>query len=163
MKRILISLLSFCLLSCYNNASKKNGLINTPIPDFNILLMDSMTHINTNKIPAGNPIIFLFFSPDCPYCKAQTEEIAANMNSFSDVKFYIISTFPFTEIRDYSNKYQLYKYQNVIVGQDYAFYFGNHFKPQGIPYMVIYTKEKKLKKILLGKIDANKIKEYIAN
>ncbi|HEX9512833.1 MAG TPA: thioredoxin fold domain-containing protein [Puia sp.] len=159
MKNIAILLLLASLSGCLGKAHEKTGLEGKPLPSFNLFLMDSTTYFNTNSIPTGKPIALFYFSPSCPYCRAQTEEIVEHMKKLKDINFYIFTTAPFTELKSFYDYYQLKKYPNVTVGLDYTSFFGNYFKAQGVPYMAIYNNNKRLKQVLVGKTEISVIKD----
>jgi len=165
MKRTIIVVLSLCLLSCHWNYRRpiKTGLEGTELPSFNILLSDSTTRINTASIPEGKSIVMLFFSPQCPYCRAEMASIMKNIGTMGGIRFYIFTNFPFEQFKTFAEHYQFDKYANIVAGQDYTNFFMQHFKPSGIPYTAIYTKDKKLNQAFMGLIPADQIKSVAEN
>jgi thiol-disulfide isomerase/thioredoxin len=161
MKYITILVLASCLAGCFGRKPEKTGLEGKPMPAFNLLLMDSTTRINTSSFPSGEPIVMFFFSPYCPYCRAQTEDIIANMKSFTNIRFYMLTNLPLSQLKHYYNHYRLDKYPNIVVAQDYNSYFVNYFKVTGVPYMAIYSKDKQLKQVLIGKVGTDLIKDIV--
>jgi protein-disulfide isomerase len=161
MKTISLLMLVIYLSGCAGGSSEKKVPEGTLLPSFNILLTDSNSKFNADSIPVGKPIVLFFFSPACPYCRAQTEEIVQNMPSFENAKIYIITNFPFPDLMKYYNRYQLKNYRNITVGQDYTSYFIHYFKPSGVPYMAVYTKNKQLKQTFTGRVSIDKIKSLI--
>jgi protein-disulfide isomerase len=160
MKNILIPLLLTAISSCSNNPSAlKTDLEGKSLPSFNFLLMDSTTQMNTNSIPYGKPFVLFFFSPYCPYCRAQTEQMIADMNVLSNIQFYFLSPFPFAPVKKYYAHYGLKKYANIILGQDYKNYIGSYFNANEVPYMALYDKEKRLKKVYIGNVGTGVIKD----
>jgi thiol-disulfide isomerase/thioredoxin len=147
------------LFGCINSPSVKSKLAGEALPSFNLLLIDSVTGFNTNNIPSGNAIVLYYFTPVCPFCRAQTEEIITEMKSLANIRFYFLTTFPFGKLKRYYDHYELKKYPNITVGQDYKYYFENHFKAQQVPYMVIYNKNKQLKNVVIGKVNISVIKK----
>lgn len=159
MKKIVIFSLLIYLCSCNERPPLKTGLEGKPLPSFNLLLNDSSTYLNTSDIPAGKPVVLFYFSPRCPYCRAQMDEIVGDISSLKDIRFYIFTTWPFSEMKRFYNHYQLQKYSNVTVGVDYKNYFLDHFKADAVPYIALYWKDKTLDKAFMGKIDVSQIKE----
>jgi thiol-disulfide isomerase/thioredoxin len=146
--------------SCFqNHKSLKTGLEGKPIPAFNLLLMDSITKINTQNISTNQPIVFFFVSPYCPYCKSQTEEIVNNLEALSKIRFYIISTFPYKPFKQYFDFFKLGSFTNVTVGRDYESFFPTYFQVTSIPYIAVYSKEKILKRVLIGKVPSNLLRD----
>lgn len=159
MKQISLLFIIVCLAGCFGATPEKNGLEGKPLPAFNILLTDSITWFNTNAIPAGKPVALFYFSPFCPYCRAQTEEIIDDINKLKDIQFYFVTTFSYSLMKQYYNKYQLSKYPNITMGVDTGHFVQNYFKPAGLPFMAIYGKDKKLNKSFLGKIYTNQLQK----
>ena len=104
-----ITLLAF-LCGCSGQVPKKTGLEGKLLPSFNLLLLDSSTNFNTSSIPSGKLIILLYFSPECPFCCAEIDEITDHIQSFKDVRFYIISNFSLGDLKQYSGHQGLNKY-----------------------------------------------------
>jgi hypothetical protein len=157
-------LFTIAFYACKDNKNTlKTGLEGKLMPRLNILLMDSTTRLNTSDIPKGKETILLFISPYCPYCKAQTEEIISHIKSLSDIDIYFLTTFPYESIKEFYNHYQLNKYSNITVGQNYDSNFPNYFKVKQIPYMAVYGKDKRLKQVFMGKVKANKLKDVSLN
>ena len=148
--------------SCTNRPNiVDTGLEGKPIPSFNLRLMDSTTTLNTTEIPSKDPIVFIYFSPICPYCRLQTEEMIANIQTLSKIKLVMISNFSFNSIKQFYNNYKLSNYSNITVGQDYEKYFSSHFNAEGVPFTAIYDKNGILQKALLGKIKPEIIKNIV--
>ena len=148
------------LAGCFNHQPTiKTGFEGKPMPSFNLLLMDSTTLFNTSTIPEGKPIVFFLLNPVCPYCRAETEDMINDMKSLSNIRFYLFSNFSFDMIKQFYDHYQLNKYPNIVVGQDYTAYFGDYYKAPGVPYIAFYRKDKRLNEVLMGKIEINTIKE----
>ncbi|OQP65374.1 hypothetical protein A3860_17050 [Niastella vici] len=160
MKKIVLLLLLVWLTGCSERKpAVVTGLEGKTLPSFNFLLMDS-TQVNTSNIDNGKPAVIFIFSPYCPYCRAQTEAIINDIQSVRNINFYLLSGFPYNLIKDYYNHYQLKKYSNITVGQDYSDFLGNYYKAPGVPYIAIY-KSKKLKQVLMGNVSINVIRNII--
>ena len=147
------------LAGCYSREPEKTGKEGKPIPEFNLLLTDSTTWLNIGKSPTTNPIVLFYFSPVCPYCKAQTKEIIEDMDKLKDIQFYFISSFPTPMLKAYIKEYKLAQYPNITTGMDTANAMGDYFEIVGVPYIAIYGKDKKLKKSFMGgKLYSSQIK-----
>jgi len=126
-----------------------------------MILKDSITHFNTSQIPLGQSFIVLCFSPYCPYCRAEIDDIIKNINKFKSTKVYLITSFPISDMILFYEDYHLSKYKNILIAQDYKNAFLQYYNIKGIPYTAVYNEQKKLKSALLGKSDATEIKEII--
>jgi thiol-disulfide isomerase/thioredoxin len=154
-----IAFIFICLTSCFGVEPHKTGKEGKSFPEFDILLTDSTTRLNTRSIVAGKPIALFYFSPYCPYCMAQTKEIIEEMDELKDIQFYFVTIFPPSTLKDFNKRYQLAKYPNITVGVDPKQFIRNYFEITGIPFMAIYGKEKKLNNAFRGEITAAQLKK----
>jgi len=159
MKRLFFLLTLLSLVGCYHAVPEKTGLEGKPLPEFSLLLTDSSTYFNTRGIPSGNPVVLFYFSPQCPYCRAQMGEIIENIHSLKNIRFYIFTDWSFPDMKAFYVHYQLNSYPNIIMGVDYANFFEGYFKVRGVPYIAIYGKNKLLKEAFNGKVDISQIKD----
>ena len=157
MKHISLFFTIVCLAGCFGSPPEKNDLEGKPLPVFNLLLADSSTWFNTSYVPDGKPIALFLFSPQCPYCRAQTKEIIEDMDKLKNIHFYFITSFPFPEMKRFVDEYRLTKYSNITTGFDTAFFTGNYYEATSVPYIAIYGKDKKLKKSFVGMIYSKQI------
>lgn len=159
MKQFLFLLIVASLAGCFGATPEKTGKEGQPIPEFSVLLLDSTTWLNTHNIPKGKSFVLFYFSPFCPHCKEQTQEIVEEMDNLKDIQFYFISNFPIKTLKPYYKINELSKYPNIVTALDTSHLMANYFRSPGVPYMAIYNKDKKLNKTFLGKINGNQIKQ----
>jgi thioredoxin-related protein len=138
------------------------GFEGKPLPAFNLLQMDSTTRLNTSSIPTGKPIVLFLFSPYCPYCRAQTEDMVKHIKKMEDIQVYMLSAFPFSTLKDYYDQYHLSQYPNITMVQDYESYFANYYKAPGVPFIAIYNKDKMLKEVLMGNVGVKSIASAVS-
>lgn len=162
MKKIsTLIILTLLLLGCIDTEEKKTGLEGKLMPSFNLLLMDSTSRLNTDSLPSGKPILLFFFSPDCPHCREQTEEIISNAKLIKNIRFYMVSNSTFGQLKSFYNRYHLYKYSDITVGQDYNSSLVTYFGITSVPYMALYNKYKQLIKIFKRKTEPNMITNMV--
>lgn len=164
MKKVFIALSVIAASSCnHSMPSVKTGFEGKPMPEFRLLMNDSVTYLNTASIPTGKPVVLLYFSPNCPYCRAEINGILKNIESLKDIRFYFFATWPVKEIKAFSTYYHLDKYPNIEIGQDCKGFFLNHFKVTRVPYTAIFKKDKRLNEVFMGKVEPEQIKEVAEN
>lgn len=146
-------------VACYGKKPEHTGKEGLLLPSFSILLPDSMTWINTNTIKPGKPMVFLFFGPHCSFSKAQMQDIIDNAGKLKSIQFYAITPFPFHQMKEFYETYNLKDYSNIITGIDPYNFFGNYMEVRAVPYIAIYAKDKKLVKAFRGKIDISELEE----
>ena len=162
MKNTLILILVITLAGCFGKEPEKTGHEGKALPSFKLILQDSTTYFDTKNIPEGKPVVLFLFGPHCPYSRAQMEEILNNMQTLKNIQFYMFTTWSFSDLKKIANYYQLKKYPNIVTGIDYTNFFSHYFAADGVPYMAIYGKDKRLREAFIGKIDSKQIKS-VAN
>jgi len=159
MKIVLMSILVL-LGSCNDKKPVNTGLEGKPMPSFNLILLDNKSVINTTDIPSGQPLVFFLFSPHCPYSKKQMDNIMANINELKNVHIYIITPFPYNDMKTAYEKYQIPEHQSLTMAIDQNNFFGHFMGAYGFPYLAIYDKKKVLVKAFLGETDSQIIKRF---
>jgi hypothetical protein len=121
------------------------------IPSFSLLLADSMTHLSTKEIPDGKPFIVVGFSPYCPHCQGEIQDIIHHIGQFKETHFYLVTSFPVSDVKKFYNRFQLDKYPNITVGSDSTNTFLSYFNWHKIPYTAIYDGKKRLAQTIAGR------------
>lgn len=134
MKQISLFLITATLAGCFGAEPQKTGKEGKLLPDFSILLTDSTTWLHSRDIPENKPFALFIFSPNCPYCKAQTKKIIEDRDLLGDIHFYFISRFPLLDVKTYSKEFQLDKQPNITVGLDSARFVTDYLEVPGFPF-----------------------------
>jgi len=148
-----------CATGCTTKEPEQTGQEDKPLPVFDLLLTDSSTHISTSSMQPGQPVVLFYFGPNCPYSRAQMDGIIEHISLLKDIKFCVFTDWPFTEMKSFYKHYQLEKYSNMVVGNDYKSFFRSYFKVKGVPYMAIYGKNMRLNQAFKGKMSEKQIYE----
>lgn len=158
--KFIISIVTIVFMGgCYSKAiPEKTGQEGNLLPSFNVQLIDSTTYINTGNIETGKPVALFYFSPECPHCRSQMEEIIEDMDRLKSIQFYLLTSYSVSDMKHFSSEYRLSSYPNIIVGKDTANFLLKYFAMPGVPYMAIYGKDKKLHKAFVGKIYSQQLK-----
>lgn len=151
------------LVGCYSKAPNKTGFEKKPLPDFKLLLLDSISYVNTESMSIGKPFTVVYVGTHCPYSKAQIEEMIENIDELKKLQIYIITADPFGEMKNFAKQYQLQKYKNIVVGVDQKDAFCNYYKITGIPFTALYGKDKLLKQAFSGRVSSGVIKKELLN
>jgi len=149
--------LTICCILVVIGCQERKGADIGHLPSLDLLLSDSLTHVNTGDVKKGRPVALLYFSPDCEHCQKETKSILHHMDSLHNVQFYFITNDSLDRIRIFKSVFHLDNYTNITVGWDNQFQFPRQFKDAAPPYLVMY--DRKLKKIAVfnGEVEADKI------
>ncbi len=159
----LFLLVGWTLFTAFTTPSTpKTGLEGRLLPSFDLLLADSVTHLNTANIPTGKPIVIIGFSPFCKHCQAETEAIIKHIKTFENCRIYYITPYPFNQLKLFYDHYKLGQYSNITTGRDVNNAFFAYFKSTSTPYTVILDPQKRVKLVLVGQVDEVKLAKAIA-
>jgi len=158
---ITIILLPVLLISCLEHAPIKTGFEGKKLPTFKFLLTDSTSILSTDSIKNGRSFILLYFSPNCPYCRAQIRDILKHDQQLQKTDFYFLTNYTCSEIKPMIEEFQLDKYKNITIAIDPNGDFVKYFFIPNIPYLAIYDKEKKLKQVYVGRTNFNEISKLL--
>lgn len=161
MKTIVVMTLVACLVGCLEHPPIKTGFEGKKLPSFSFMLSDSLSHFSTDSIKSGSSFIVFYFSPYCPYCRAQIRDIVKNEESLKGVNFYFLTNYSCTEIRPMIKEFDLDRFKNITIAIDSSSAFVSYFYIPNIPYLAIYDKEKRLKQVYVGRTDIKKMKALL--
>src|SRR5687767_7467677 len=80
----------------------KTGMEGKPLPEFAIQLLDSVSYLHSKDIPDGKKLIVFYYSPTCPYCRAQMRDMTNNMEKFKNEQLYILTDANLSSIKDFA-------------------------------------------------------------
>ena len=131
------------------------------IPPFKLLLTDSSTYVTKDDLGKKKPVMIMLFSPDCDHCKHETEDIIKNIDAFKKVEIVMSTTNPFDKMVDFYNKYDLKRFDNIIVGKDVSYFFPVFYDIRSLPFLAFYNKKKELISVFSGALPVARVIEEI--
>jgi len=140
----------------------KTGLEGRLLPSFSLLLVDSITKLNTGDITEGSPFVVIGFSPFCKHCQAETRDIIAHIKELKKTRIYYVTPSPFAEIKAFYHHFKLAQYPNITIGRDTANFFMPYFKVTGVPYTMVFDSKKRLRQVLLTEANIDKLVRLVA-
>jgi Methylamine utilisation protein MauE len=135
----------------------KTGMEGRLLPSFDLLLADSLTHLNTADIPTGQPFIVIGFSPWCIHCQAETRNIIKHIQQFKNTRIYYVTDYPFGDMKTFYTYFKMARYPNITMGHDVKGYFFSYFKASSIPYAAVFDAKKRLRQVVTGEADAGNL------
>jgi thioredoxin-related protein len=165
MRRIIFSVLFSAL--CFAGFTQNDSLPEAPYkrfpaaPPFKLLLTDSSTYFTKDGLAKKKAIMIMLFSPDCEHCQHKTEEIIKHIDAFEKVQIVMSTTLPFDKMLAYYNKYDLKRFDNIIMGKDISYLLPTFYNIRNLPFLAFYNKKKELISVFEGALPIEKIIEEI--
>ena len=158
MKKILLFAIFVSILACRHRAVNP---YDPNLPGISMLLMDSVTRIHTADIPEGEPIVFIYFQPDCIHCQEETTAILQDIASLKAVRIYMLTPSFRPVLRHFYEYYKLAGYTNIKVGVDEGMRFYTYFNARKIPFLAVYNKDRQLIKAHAGTFSVDNLLKFI--
>ena len=135
------------LFSISNINAQKTEPVKT-IPHYKLLKQDS-TYITDANLKKGQPVMIIYFSPDCSHCQRLTyefkeeftKEAKKKVNTLSHVQIVMATWTQFKEIQVFYRDFGLNKYPNITVGTEgTTMMLQRIYQVKTTPYIAIYSK-----------------------
>lgn len=138
----------------------KTGMEGKPIPPFVIQLLDSCSFIHSEEIANDKKMVLFFFSPYCPYCRAQMRDMVNNIEKFKDEQLYILTNADLKSAKSFADYFKLKQLNNVIVGRDTGNIVLSAYGLSTVPFTAYYDKNKQLKSAYTGRLNAHALFQF---
>ncbi|MEO5946203.1 MAG: redoxin domain-containing protein [Chitinophagaceae bacterium] len=164
MKQIIL-LFGFIAISLFSSAQGDSTLSPSErfrlFPQAKFLLSDSVTYFTKADLKKNKPAMMMVFNPECEHCQHETEELTKNIDKFKGIQIVMSSMVTITEIKGFIEKYQLSKYDNIIVGKDVSYFLPAYYQFNNLPFLAFYDKKQKLISTFSGSMKIDDIlKEF---
>src|SRR4051812_12438903 len=138
----------------------KTGLEGKSIPAFSIQLLDSTSYIHSEAIAGDKKLVVFFFSPTCPYCRAQMRDMVNNIEKFKDEQLYVLTNADLTSTKAFADYFKLNGLNNVIVGRDTGSVVLKTYRLRTVPFTAYYDKNKQLKAAYAGRMSSKSLFQF---
>ena len=151
----------FCACREKHLTEAKTGKEGEQMPDF-IVQTDSSSFIHTRERITEKATVLFYFSPGCPYCRAQLRSMRAEMKQMEDVKFYMVSNAGLPEIREIQKQYKLTGLNNVVIGRDTGYTIASYYRVSIVPFTAIYKADKTMLSAYRGQMPAGQLRAILS-
>ena len=142
MKKLLILLLiSYSITATAQESHQPTYLRFPTIPPFELLSVDSVTTITKADLKKNQPLMLMFFSPDCDHCQHQMQDLLKEMESFKKIQIVMATYQPFDMMKDFYKKYGLSTFSNIRIGRDTKYFLPPYYQMMNLPYLALYDKK----------------------
>jgi thioredoxin-related protein len=122
------------------------------IPAFNIYTAPDSTSFSNKNLKKNQPLIIMFFSPDCDHCQKETKELLAYKKELKDIQILMASPASYEAVKTFYKEYNLSEMHNVKAGQDVNYTLGRIYQLKTFPSIFVYGHNGKLAKAFIGNI-----------
>ncbi|HTE27144.1 thioredoxin domain-containing protein [Flavitalea sp.] len=141
---------SFLSVSGQNTESK-------PLAPFDITLINNK-NLRAFELKKNEPVMLMYFSPDCDHCKELTTEILKSAKTFGTKQLIMVTYFPISEVKKFANDLSIQNYPNIKVGTEgMTLVVQKHYNIRTFPFVVLYNKSGKLAKMFREQAPAKDI------
>jgi thioredoxin-related protein len=146
MKKLLL-LFSLILAAECSQAQNRPNIEN--IPPFHILKTDS-TYFTPANLKKNQPVMIIYFSPDCSHCQHLMYEMKPKMKQFGNTQIVMVTFMEpsmLIALKNFYRDFDLAKYPNVTVGTEgHTYVVQRYYQVKTTPYIAIYNRNGKLVK-----------------
>lgn len=143
MKRLSLFFSLIVIAACSCAQSK----VPTALPPYHILTVDS-TYATPANLKKNEPVMVIYFQPDCGHCQRLMYEMKPVMKDFKHVQVVMI-TFaePLKATQVFYRDFNLAKYPNFTVGTEgHSITVLRYYNVQMTPFIALYNKQHQLVK-----------------
>lgn len=111
------------------------------VPPFR-MMQSSGKVFKAEDLPIGNPIIIIYFSPECDHCEKLVKEVDSRQKSLQKASIVFLTYLSLESVSKFENQNHFLKNKNIYTGTEInTFYFKNYYNIDEIPFVALYTKE----------------------
>src|SRR4030088_3180872 len=114
------------------------------IPPLKLMPIGSTTLFTKDQLKKNKPVLIILFSPDCEHCQHETEDLIKNIDHFKKVQIVMATMMPFEQMTAFYDRYDLKRFNNIIVGKDIYYLLPSFYKVRFLPFLAMYDKKGKL-------------------
>ena len=127
------------------------------LPPLKLFLTDSSSYFTKNDFKKKTNVLIMLFNPECDHCQHETEEIINHIDQFRNVQIIMVTMMPFDAMKSFYQKYELSKYENIVVGQDQKFFLIPYYSVSNLPFLAFYDKKGNLISVFEGSMPIEKV------
>jgi hypothetical protein len=111
------------------------------IPPFNIQLVNGQQYKSTD-LQKDQPLMIVYFDPDCDHCHEFSNELLKQINLFKDVQIVMITYVPLNQVKTYMAGSELGKQPGIKVGTEGTTFIVRYFYDVvQFPYVALHAKD----------------------
>jgi cytochrome oxidase Cu insertion factor (SCO1/SenC/PrrC family) len=110
------------------------------IPDFDLIQIDG-SHLKASNLLKGQPLMIVYFDPDCDHCVMFITELLQKMDAFKNVQIVMVTYVPVRTVRNFVNNMGISKFTGIKIGTEGSnFIVRYHYDVVQFPYLALHDK-----------------------
>lgn len=131
------------------------------LPAFQIHTVPDSTIFKSEELKKNEPVIIMFFSPDCDHCQKETKELLAYKEELKNLQIVMVSHLEYNAIKTFYYDYNIASMPNIKIGHDKDFALSLQYRPKTYPGIYIYNAKGELAKAFVGNVGVPAILDAI--
>jgi thioredoxin-related protein len=128
-------------------------------PPVKLLMPDSVSFFTQKDLTKKTPVMLMLFNPQCEHCRHETEELIKNIDKFKNIQVIMTTSMAFDSMLAFREKYQLARYENIVVAQDTHYFLFSYYLNHSLPFLAFYNKKKELISVFEGSLPISAVLE----
>jgi len=128
-------------------------------PQISLRLPDSTSFFTREDLPKKKQVLLMLFNPECSHCQHETEELVKDIDKFKDIEILMVTSMQFDSMLSFRAKYQLDKYDNIVMAHDDNFFLITYFQIRNLPFLAFFNKKRELIDVFEGGLPMDLILE----
>lgn len=120
------------------------------LPNFIIRKVPDCTAFTNEALRKNEPVVIIFFSPDCDHCQRETKELLAYKKELEGIQIVMASPAAYTMVKDFYKDYNIASMPGITMGYDPEHRFSMRFPLRTYPGIFVYDARGQLAKAFVG-------------
>jgi peroxiredoxin len=145
----------------YEDSSLIDARIGAKLIEINSLTSND-TFFTSKNIPANNNVILVLFNPGCGHCADVTKQLKNELNKIKNTTVVLITGNNLhSNLKEFMQGIELTEKEGIIVSSELGDVTKKIFLQKGIPQVMVYGKDKLLRKIFFKEINVEELISYL--
>ena len=111
------------------------------LPSFKIMMTNGQ-YFSASDLSKKEPVVLIYFSPDCEHCQKLMTEVFKNINKFKHSQLVLITFKPIDDLRGFERQYHTANYSFIKSGTEgNTFFIRYYYKLATTPFTALFDKK----------------------
>lgn len=131
------------------------------LPPFRMMQANGQV-FKAESLPAGKPILLVYFSPECDHCQVFMKEFFKKGKDFSKTSVVMLTFTPVDKLAQFNKEHKTSAYSNIFSGTEgMKFFVRNYYNIMQMPFAALHDKNGNLIKTYSRDIPLKEVSEKL--